>query len=319
MRSPLSGSIATCLIFVPLVAVPALAVLGMPQLSTSAATVAGDDFKLAENERVQTSPDDDLGAPVQVSGGRTDAGANRDESSTARDPFAEFTRDDDGARRHSTSVGPSASARRPQRWTNEGNGIPQKALFSSERLSEERATNSPQAQPADRGSLQNSPDQSANDASSKTPVARRALPEAEAVVTLPSESAAAPPRDSAPETRRAVSDASPASRQALAWKQAVGRLNALGIRDYQLQPGEREGEFNFSCRFAARNNPRVIHRFEAEAADPLEAVNEVLRQLDDWRIRHAARNQAARDSVTEGNSTSRVAESSEVEMTNRAF
>jgi hypothetical protein len=36
MRSPLSGSLATCLIFVPLVAVPLLAVLGMPQSSVTA-------------------------------------------------------------------------------------------------------------------------------------------------------------------------------------------------------------------------------------------------------------------------------------------
>ena len=99
----------------------------------------------------------------------------------------------------------------------------------------------------------------------------------------------------------------------------MGRLNALGIRDYQLQPGEREGEFNFSCRFAARGNPQVIHRFEAEAPDPLDAVNQVLRQLDDWRARHADRRQASRDSASDANAPSRVADSSEVEITNRAF
>ncbi len=50
MRSPLGGSIATCLIFVPLVAVPLLAVLGMPQLATSKAAATGDDLKFAADE-----------------------------------------------------------------------------------------------------------------------------------------------------------------------------------------------------------------------------------------------------------------------------
>ncbi len=96
-------------------------------------------------------------------------------------------------------------------------------------------------------------------------------------------------------------------------------MNALGIRDFQLQPGEREGDFNFSCRFASRTNPRVIHRFEAEASDPLEAVNQVLRQLDDWRARHLDRNQGAHTASAESRPTPRAAESTEVEITNRAF
>ena len=69
------------------------------------------------------------------------------------------------------------------------------------------------------------------------------------------------------------------------WKAAVARLNALGIRDYQLQPGEREGEFHFSCRFVSRTNPRVMQRFEAEAGEPLEAVEQVLQQIDEWKER----------------------------------
>ena len=85
------------------------------------------------------------------------------------------------------------------------------------------------------------------------------------------------------------------------------------------QGHEREGDFNFSCRFASRTNPRVIHRFEAEASDPLEAVNQVLRQLDDWRARHLDRNQGAHTASAESRPTPRAPESTEVEITNRAF
>jgi hypothetical protein len=84
----------------------------------------------------------------------------------------------------------------------------------------------------------------------------------------------------------------------MSWKDAVARLNALGIRDYQLLPGDREGEFLFSCRIVSRSNPRVTHLFEAEANEPLAAVQKVLRQIDDWRDRHrsgSARRTTSRD------------------------
>jgi hypothetical protein len=118
---------------------------------------------------------------------------------------------------------------------------------------------------------------------------------------------------------RTSAEAPTGSVNATSWRRAISRLNALGIQDYQLQPGERDGEFNFSCRFAARSNPHVIHRFEAEAADPLEAVNQVLRQLDDWRARHSDRRQAARDPAADEKTPTRGADSSQVEITNRAF
>jgi hypothetical protein len=324
MRSPLSGSIATCLIFVPLVAVPLLAVLGMPQSSATASNGPVDDLKFVQDQAAQTAGNAELLGPVQVTDSRSDATApNRESRGGARDsdPFAEFSRDSDGLRRQAAAASSSgSSSKRPQRWLNEGNGLPQKALFSSDHMDDDRTASNPSDRPAASGSLEDHPpEQPTRETSVKTPVARRTLPEAEAVVTNDSDAAATTAPADGPAQVRTSSESRSSSNHASAWKQAVGRLNALGIRDYQLQPGEREGEFNFSCRFAARSNPRVIHRFEAEAADPLDAVNQVLRQLDDWRSRHADRRQAARDSVSDANATSRVADSSEVEITNRAF
>ncbi len=65
MRSPLSGSIATCLIFVPLVAVPLLAVVGMPQLSANSPTGASDDLKFAAED--PAAANSELSNPVRIS------------------------------------------------------------------------------------------------------------------------------------------------------------------------------------------------------------------------------------------------------------
>lgn len=70
-------------------------------------------------------------------------------------------------------------------------------------------------------------------------------------------------------------------REPLTWGAAVDRLNQLGIRQFKLEPGQRDG-FHFSCYFTPRDNPRVTHRFEAESAEPLQAVEDVLIQVEDW-------------------------------------
>lgn len=71
----------------------------------------------------------------------------------------------------------------------------------------------------------------------------------------------------------------------LTWRDAVRRLRSLGIEDYHLSPGRGE-EFHFACSYSPRNSPRVVHRFEAEAREPLAAVEKVLSQIDDWSNQH---------------------------------
>ena len=58
------------------------------------------------------------------------------------------------------------------------------------------------------------------------------------------------------------------------------RLNDLGIHDFHLEPGQRPNEFHFSCSFTPSNNPRITHRFEAEATEPLRAVAKVIEQIE---------------------------------------
>tara|TARA_R110002111_G_scaffold256979_3_gene324721 strand:+ start:48855 stop:49703 length:849 start_codon:yes stop_codon:yes gene_type:complete len=66
------------------------------------------------------------------------------------------------------------------------------------------------------------------------------------------------------------------------WSAAVQKLNELGIRDYRLEPGVRPNEFLFSCSYSPPHNPRISRRFESEALDPLKAVIRVLQQVDEW-------------------------------------
>jgi hypothetical protein len=79
------------------------------------------------------------------------------------------------------------------------------------------------------------------------------------------------------------------SEDAKGLRAGIARLNELGITDYQWQPGDRDGQFLFRCRLVSRRNPRMMQRFEAEAAEPLQALEKVLAQIDEWRARRTGR------------------------------
>jgi hypothetical protein len=72
------------------------------------------------------------------------------------------------------------------------------------------------------------------------------------------------------------------------WRDATRRLKELGIRKYRLESQIEEQTFVFICSLAAAENPRVVRRFEAEADNPLEAVQKVIDEIDDWK-RHGGR------------------------------
>lgn len=76
-----------------------------------------------------------------------------------------------------------------------------------------------------------------------------------------------------------------ATAETLSWSAAVDRLNQLEIRNFRLEPGRQPGQFMFICVYTARDNPGVMHRFEAEAEQPLKAVENVLDQIAEWQQR----------------------------------
>src|SRR5262245_27883244 len=77
------------------------------------------------------------------------------------------------------------------------------------------------------------------------------------------------------------------------WQAAARRLKDLGIRKYRLESQIEEQTFTFSCTFASPDNPRIVRRFEDDADTPLEAVQKVLAQIDEWRARDVRNKVAA--------------------------
>jgi len=63
-------------------------------------------------------------------------------------------------------------------------------------------------------------------------------------------------------------------------------LNQLGIRTYRLSPSASDGRYHFMCLVTSADDPRISRRFEAESREPLDAVDRVLAQVEEWnRIR----------------------------------
>jgi hypothetical protein len=299
MRSPFTGLVCTLLIFAPLVAVPCLAIFGVPHSGPSSAAAQTDDLKFAADREPQAAAQNgDLLAPVQIS----DSSANADASASApdatnpsgptereRDPFAQFnrSREEDGTdpsvgrplRLRRSRPNGSVASHNEHGPVDEGNGLAEKSLVALGAAGQRQGETV-----EDRSTLDNSEDNPSDRSRSKGGATMTGQRQSSADETITVE-ARQDPRD-------AVSDRTSRARhrpgEPLNWRSAVARLNALGIHDYELQPGEREGDFHFSCRLVSRANPRVMMRFEAEAPDPLDAVAKVLAQIDDWKRHHSA-------------------------------
>src|SRR5579872_1312504 len=139
MRSPLAGLIATVLIFVPLVAVPVLAICGMPPIGGLTTGAPTDDLKLAvdKDSHGPASKDGDLLGSVRVadlSAAGTEAPGGHPRASNEADPFAEFERPPiDGSQDVPAKASRSrlsAKKRLPRRTTDEGNGLTQTPLLA---------------------------------------------------------------------------------------------------------------------------------------------------------------------------------------------
>lgn len=131
---------------------------------------------------------------------------------------------------------------------------------------------------------------------SGTPASRGSIPTGETgsspawpFVGLVSGGVSAPPAANSPPRRSGPSENEPDARSpresfgtALTWTEARRRLTELGIEQFHLEPGLQRDHYLFVCLFSPGDEPRVTHRFEAEAAEPLAAVQEVLTQIDGW-------------------------------------
>lgn len=257
MQSAVSNFLTTMLMFGSLIAIPALAVFGVPDIATIAEWADinhegeefDDEFQPLIDLAGQEESSDALVSPFREAGEVTwDAPAWDDEPATEVaqqqfEPAAEFTME------------PAPPSDALGGWR----------------------TQDRMPRPQERAPRGN-------------PLANAAVIPNTIPVSLPAEGSRIEIADagqglaSQPDNFRTISSATDQAGR-MTWLAAVERLNQFGIQQYRLQPGSRANLFHFSCFFTPPHNPRVYHRFEAEAGDPLAAVTNVLEQVESWHSR----------------------------------
>lgn len=249
MRSRTGHSLSTLMFMVPLLGVPLMAVFGVPQfVPVIASSVSQDSSRL-------TVP-----RPLLGVGESAAASFVADDALTARD--------------EPTVHDLFGSSRRPQR---DSRPVRRDGQSGRETKFLETSLN------AENWLTSASPDETnaqLSDLFGEPVVARSA----ERNSVSPTRSHGLSAKSSAAQHSRAAmaSNATEHMNEGITWRDAVQRLNDLGIQEFRLEPGSRLGEFYFSCEFTPQREARVTRRFEAEATEPLMAVRAVLRQIDDW-------------------------------------
>ena len=298
MSSANQGLWSTLAMFIPLLAVPFLAAIGIPQFTPTAASSEDEPPELGQLERVEIGVGeslhhgaDDLFAPFSESKSRSDGTSGQ--STPARtapswdDPFQQWGSAD--AREPRPAVGLDE----PQNDTlGDAPGWPDqtRSLANTGRQLRDRESAGP-------ASISGAPahewlsldDEAATPFGGKERQRRPEPADAPSRSELPrgrafaGESPGDSPFATGGEDR---TEREPTTREKpLTWQEARRRLGELGIRDFQLNPGQGEGQFHFACTLTPAESPRIVHRFEAEASEPLAAVEEVIRQIEGWRGR----------------------------------
>lgn len=292
MRSLSGSSVTTFLMFVPLLAVPLLAIFGIPEFSPVNASPSDDhnrvlkitDRDTATGQSEKHAPDD-LFADIEK---RAEFAADfkRLDNERRENPFAEPAGTSGKTAADSATTADTRAARLAG-WKVDANRGRQTPVVRV-------AANSGQRRPIESAALNSDRNPFAGDASDRTDPtpARRERPASFADYMKARDTATpeTPPARQTPATgagaarQRVPAETKPATQSGapLTWQEAARRLNALGISKYYLQPGRRQGQFHFSCIFTPHQGARVSHRFEAEDAEPLKAVGHVLTQIDAW-------------------------------------
>ena len=231
-----SGALSSLVMTLPLIAVPCLAVFGLPSLGPATAD-ADADAAVMLGESSPDAPD----APA-----RPDASARPDadaaDFAAAATPFGGIV---DAA----GSTGPAPASR---------HGFTDRSEIDP--TSDRRAA-------------------AANMAAGLDPPA--AVAES-FVRTADGKSAGSNPFAELADAGRSASPGNtPASQPPGSWGEAVARLNTLGVHDFRVTTGEAAGSSHFSC--ALPIGTQTVRRFEAEAADPLAAMHDVLVQIEQFQ------------------------------------
>lgn len=241
MRTSAQSSLATVLLLVPILAVPMLAIFGVPQFTPVVASPYEDN---ASSRRL----DESEAPPFSPRSGERDA-FEKVASNISSDvtEWGDDTNDDRAARTLADRRGVTTAGHR---------------------------RNAPVAE-----STEPSPFAQVGE-SQAVPLMNEAMPGSYRRPRSNSEVVDPRPKRAPLRTTPAVLDPQ------LTWRDAVQKLNSLEIRNFRLEPGQQPLQFIFSCSYTPRDTPAVSYRFEAEADEPLRAVERVLEQIDTWLAAH---------------------------------
>jgi hypothetical protein len=278
------GTLATLLLMVPVLSIPALAIFGIPQFTPMVASPLDEEPEDEDRERrvgKSERHDDDM---VSEFGHAPDfdsdsqeprsKGGRVGESVPLRRPGQRSGRDTtaEGFDRRYSATNPPRSS---NSWQDDSAGDLQQPREFEGKARGHQTTDvndgqlrdlrfdSRQAPPSFGGArIQNA---SITDPAKTTDA--RQLPRT---------------RDRLPETGNSVRVPS-VQTDPLSLQGAIRRLNELDIRNFRLQPGSRENEFVFACNYSPADTPLVSYRFEAEADEPVKAIEKTLDKIAEWQ------------------------------------
>jgi hypothetical protein len=313
-----SGPLGVLLMIAPLAAIPVFAILGVPHFApVSASGTDDDDFvELGETSSRPPAPAvplpaatrsaDDLYAPAADSPPRPlRANASADQERRPSLPTAAAGRSRGSGRRLPPSEALDQwEVRTDVRDTVSPSRKNEPADSSSSTIAEGFEGLEDSADDVDQGHVSAegfNPDLLKADRAN--PSKKGTRPEVDVPLELPPDRGPSSQSSRGAGSGRATAFAADVVKDAVAqartpdeqagWQDAARRLKKLGIRKYRLESRIDEQNFVFMCTFASPDNPRVVRRFEADADNPLEAVQQVLVQIDEWRSREGVAGQTA--------------------------
>lgn len=292
MRSSIHGTFATLLLLIPVGAIPALAIFGIPQFAPVVASPLHEGHEKDHERRVGDSaraPADDLfhdddefpgsgddeptvsgrlGDSVPVPNRNAKRGGSHDPVSEQSSRLPSWA--DDAALEDRRQSAPSRSPSEFDRFADRSNTSPPNGSGASRFAppssgrQDEVAMRRSQTNERDSGAIRQIVYDGSNSQVPQGYHRQREVP-TERVVPPPSHEES--------------------GRDALTWEGVRRRLNELEIRNFRLEPSRQANQFVFICSYTPSDSPRVSYRFEAESDEPLKAVEKVLAQIDEWQQR----------------------------------
>lgn len=306
-----SGPLGALLMIAPLAAIPVFAIVGLPQFSPMVASATDEEEIVPDHElrpavsrsgQRKSRAADDLFAPM---GTQTPDVFADHQGATRRNRNFESSRSTGESRRHGRDLTPDpaeldeswevipdvpAEIQTPRRGPRPDSGTlpesfddPRGSIPSKEKKRPERLrqpdSETPDGVPADQfnAELMHPGEPLVRQLKSPTlegPAPSDADPRRQQL----------PPRQSDPrrrledETAQNQSDGMEQSR----WLLAGNRLKELGIHKFRLAWNFERQKFLFRCILPANDGSGVSDLFDADADTPLDAVEAVVQQIDEW-------------------------------------